>query len=318
MSILSDGTVVQSAMTSDTVGIGDQLIFYPIIGIISAVYFSDEKNNNSSVYWSSCQRDLPGSRIECDVHIIRDRRDQRQKIPLKRVPVMSPHTGMDDYEEIHPTPATNIQDFLDQKIPAAEVDGDWVVVQFLGGRIDHPIITGFYPHPGNRQDAAIKTDGRKKGWRHRGTKFKVDNLGNIELNTLEANFDFDRKNRLRKKKEVGGTVIVNVKENQVLKVVCGETTFEISGKEKIIRIQGNERIELSQQDTTPSQSFVLGEQFQNLLVDKILSYLATHQHIGNLGVPTFPDPASLSTLNSDVIPAAQSRDWLSDLIKGNK
>lgn len=83
-------------------------------------------------------------------------------------------------------------------VDVAQMDGDHVLVAFLEGRTNHPVIVGHLPHPsrdlgndaalpaGQRQQLKL-VDGDPLFMLHHGTRFGVDTDGSFLVDTTRAN-----------------------------------------------------------------------------------------------------------------------------------
>jgi hypothetical protein len=115
-------------------------------------------------------------------------------------------TGLDDYYERLPKGCSaliNGQPWNNEvnNIDPYKLDGDWCVVGFLGGSLDTPYILRWWPHPGNRFDAATSGQSNPNDrvrrpylvqdsrFFHRinGVEFVISKQGHVYLSTYRAN-----------------------------------------------------------------------------------------------------------------------------------
>jgi len=61
------------------------------------------------------------------------------------------------------------------------LSGDRVVIGFIGGLLQMPIIIGWLPNPGNKKDAGTKADGKRFRLRRNNSELTIDGNGNISL-----------------------------------------------------------------------------------------------------------------------------------------
>ena len=69
-----------------------------------------------------------------------------------------------------------------------DLNGDWVVLQFVGGMVQHPIVTHWFPNPFNSVDPAIAEDGRRWRLRRNNTDLLIDKNGDFSLAHRAGNF----------------------------------------------------------------------------------------------------------------------------------
>lgn len=284
-------------------------IFYPVLGVVTNVYYADntEKNVSAnpaalqlrvidrSIISSEVSAETPvkGARVECDIMVLVDAK--QTNYVLKNVPVQQRKTGLNDFSEEFPKPPTNLDQYVARKITLGELDGDWVLVQFIGGRIDLPIVTGWYPHNSNNQDAAEESFGQRVFKRIQGTTEEYTQHGDYILDTTQAGTTVDPKTRERSEPtDEGGDVTINIKKSRTVRIDLGDNNF------MTVRNNGDE-IQVSINDEN-GQHAVLGE---NLLdhLNQMKSTFDMHQHTGNLGAPT--------PLLTGPFPAAQKAPLLS-------
>lgn len=134
------------------------------------------------------------SAVLCDVLVI----DPEFKTYLKDVPVMTPSGGLNDHEIWVPRPSSTDLDTGNLKFSlegstgdtsaAHNMDGDQVVVGFLGNDANQPVIIGQFVHPKtNRRPSA--TDATQYKWRKyvRGMDLGVTDDGNALIDLSKAN-----------------------------------------------------------------------------------------------------------------------------------
>lgn len=213
------GTVSQSGMRIHRNDYGHYKLYYPVLGIVQNVYFSDEPLNVSATH----RQNQRGPHAEATVVVINDGSDAPWI--LKNVVILPPsNTGSDDYSEELPNSTTGTIDGteLTFRTPPCNMNGDICVVQFIGGSISQPCITAWWPHPTNIRDPI--TLGLKEGSlqqrrriakRFQGTRVVVTSKGTVFLDTTEANRPLKQlkpgERRTRDPNPVGGDIRVNIK-----------------------------------------------------------------------------------------------------------
>lgn len=153
-------------------------------------------------------------------------------------------TGLDDYAEHMPRPSTKrvtgeaLQPKL-QGVDPYELDGDWCIVDFIGGNLDMPYIVKWWPHPKNMYDAATSgrgnpdRDGQGQALiqhervfqRVNGVEQVITAEGDVYLSTRWANSTLKMGEEAategrwpRQEREAGGSIHVTVKPSQSLEV----------------------------------------------------------------------------------------------------
>lgn len=166
--------------------------------------------------------------------------------------------------------------------------GDRVLVGFVNGNPDRPVIIGVLTHVNTRvhgsglplKDVTGKNLPKKpiRRTRWRGTEMVLDEKGNVVVNfakTPDANGrDTDDKKKLTLNI---GDFEIRI-DNSTSPTTC---EFKVKGGNTILKFT-KDGFEVGASGLEP---MVLGETLKNLL-DSILTDLATHMHVGNLGAPT--------------------------------
>lgn len=199
---LPDGSIVSSSQqVHESQDVSDEV--FPMYGIILNVYPSDSFKN----YSAQGTDDLRGHRHECTV-LAAENFALQPDVILDNV-VIPPQrpTGIDNYEEDLPRGCAGMVDGSDfdinfSNIDYGKLDGEWCIVSFVGGSIDHPYISDWWPHPSNTYDLATSGEGNDKKTlkqadveknrsrfmrRVNGTVALVNKKGDVYLDTTEAN-----------------------------------------------------------------------------------------------------------------------------------
>ena len=171
----------------------------------------------------------------------------------------------------------------------ADLNGDKVMVQFVDGNFDDPIIVGAATHPHTKRKV-----NNGKGWsesggadngepqieekyiRHAGTEFRVNGYGDVLLDTTIAN-------PLAEAVEIpdtvtGGTARVRIKQGQRLTVQCG----------------GVDVLEIYSDLLTGDVHIDLGEEATEKMVrgNRIVKWLLGHIHGSGMGPTSTPPPVA--------------------------
>ena len=222
-----DGTVVSSSQLTP-LGFTAADEVPPMYGIILEVYPSDNPNNYSAQGTS----DLRGHRHECTVLAAENFAIQPDVILDHVVIPPQKPSGIDNYEEDLPRGCSKMVDGSEyndnfEKLDYAKLDGEWCIINFVGGNIDHPFIAAWWPHPSNRFDPATsnfkkdestlaQVDSQKNKSRFlrrvNGSYVLVNKFGDIYVDTSEANSDvsIESGKLARKQVDKGGNLQVDI------------------------------------------------------------------------------------------------------------
>jgi hypothetical protein len=226
--------VLQSGLKSQKANYLHEFITHPVLGVVLNAYYADDPYNVGSS--SQGGRGKVGSHVEARVLVVNDGTDCQWILPNV---VVTPNSGSgyDDYaEELpHGTSKTIDGTALNLgQIDTVKLDGDWCIVDFVGGSIEQPFMVTWWPHPGNRVDPVTQNaaeqggieQGRRMVKRFQGTRFTVTSEGSVYLDTNEANTERDQ--GTREPQETGGDVRVNVKPERELEVNFNPSVFEVN------------------------------------------------------------------------------------------
>ena len=176
---------------------------FPVLGVIDKVYYSNmstnSSNNQNNVYSSNIQdkkmdaagryttteftTKSKGSRLEADVKIVKGPRGVADSGNIMRnVPLCIGFGGIKNYGFVVPTPTTNVST---PQFTGTE-NGDWCLVQFIGGSYTGGVITHIWPNQLNTQDPASLQEGIFAYSRMAGTQVIVSKDGNFVLDSRNA------------------------------------------------------------------------------------------------------------------------------------
>lgn len=154
-------------------------------GVVTDVYEYDSSRRRN-------RRIEPGGFV-CDVKVY----ESFMQTLLREVPIATSSAGLNDYEAWKPRAATqtlsggelviSLEGGEGRVTPAEEMDGDHVLVGFIGGDLQSPIILHQLPHPKSKRRASA-TDVTKYKYQRwiRGIRLGITEAGNLELDTTNA------------------------------------------------------------------------------------------------------------------------------------
>jgi hypothetical protein len=124
------------------------------LGVVLDIHPSDSDKNRSGFQTT----DRRGYRHECTVLVVDDGQDGYLMLDNVALTPDAP-IGLDDYQEKLPKGSSILFDGEDydstlKQIDPYDLDGDWCVIGFMGGRIDSPFVVRWWPHARNPFDPA--------------------------------------------------------------------------------------------------------------------------------------------------------------------
>lgn len=179
-----------------------------VLGVVLSVQTSDSFQNRS-VHQRS---DRHAAGAVCEVLVMNDGKSASTFWRLSNVRVLPAHpSGLDNYEEALPRGSSKLVNGDDFDITAHDfdihdLDGDWVVVSFVGGNEHLPYISNYWPSPRNSLDpqtvgtghpnsagegqALKQSQGRGRYFRRiNGVEQVINERGDIFLSTYYAGGD---------------------------------------------------------------------------------------------------------------------------------
>jgi len=243
-----------------------------------------------------------GYQVECDVLLVRT-----QQL-LLNVPVMQTTFGVNNAEPWIPRPTTRtisgqnevrfqVQGsdgrFEGVATPFDDIDGEMVIVQFVEGDPDFPIITGALVHQKTNRKVLQSPTGRD-GWtegeqdqghayeeehylHHQGTEVRINGGGDILIDTTGAYEDATTEDAAAAR----GNVRMRVKEGQRLTIAMGADEDVL----EVFKDGGQLRVDLGE-----------GADERVILGDSFMTFFNDHIHptgVGPSDVPTLPMDATL-------------------------
>ena len=247
--------------------------------------------------------------VECDVLLIRNYAVYTQ------VPVKQANHGVNNLHDMwvpRPTTrslSTNEELNLSSRsvrgtptgIPTTpdDMDGDMVLIEFVEGMLDYPMITGAFTHEQSKRKIIVGSGwsegdgGSSRGnphkdeyyTRHAGTELRVNASGDLLIDSVGATTDLANETPTAS----GGQLRFRVKSAERL-------TVEMNGTDvlEVFKSGGQVRIDLGEGAT---ERIVLGDSFLTFLNGFISKYLV-HTHptgVGPSGVPLDAPPQALMT-----------------------
>ena len=179
---------------------------FPVKGIISRVYYADNSLNESNHYAEIQSTNNPehkisatqeeaylkrieyvtstkGSRLEADVKLVEGPDGITDDgAELTNVPICIGFGGTHNYGFVVPHATTNVG----RRAYRGTEDGDYCLIQFIGGNWHNPVITNIFPNPKNYQDPAEQLEGHIGYARIAGTQFVINKYGDVILDAREA------------------------------------------------------------------------------------------------------------------------------------
>lgn len=196
--VVGAGTRIQAGIPSGPVQADRSARGLLLRGVVLSTHVADSREHPRAD-WTG--QDGPPLHVYCDVLVLTDQPGQRW-ISLRGVLVAQPGpSGLHRGRTWRPRPSSlNLSGpaaELDQTVNPADLDGDHVLVGFLGDSFDQPVILASLPHPqvdlGHEQGALgqrvhlLEADGDPDLTRHHGVSWGVDGLGGWLVDSRRAN-----------------------------------------------------------------------------------------------------------------------------------
>lgn len=234
-----DGSIVKSSDDWDPGHYDDLRIYYPVMGVVLAVYPSDHPKN-MSVRDNSLLR---GFQWEADVAVVMGASEGQTVIPNVAIAPQGP-SGIGNFTQDIPRPSSFLVDGSVYKgslegVDLDKLDGDRCLIQFIGGKSTQPVMTSWMPHPANVQDPstdAFSPGSLKQGspslMRRQGTTVSVTQEGSIFIDTNGANEEIlpTSAGYTKVRSAIGGDIQVDMKPSKAFAIDFNESISR-SGRE---------------------------------------------------------------------------------------
>ena len=232
----------------------------PCLGVVLSVQHSDDKENSWYELLSADQDSAKqASYIEASVLLIRG--ETHMNIVVDNCICMQGKVSNQgptkdepsDYSEDVPNGCSSkvLEDFYSDRrgFGIDNLDGDWVVVQFIGGVITQPIVTAYFPSPFNKRDSATKEQGRRYLLRRNNSELQIDKDGNVHLTHRVGQYIQMRDRKITLKHRDGqmllldddGTVYLADKDGHTvtmhsdgITITNGSTVIDLAGEKILI------------------------------------------------------------------------------------
>ena len=244
--------------------------------------------------------------VECDVLIFKG------TIFYPRVPVMQRGHGVNDAEPWVPRATTRVvgggqlsfarvsRRGALQEIPPnlEELDGDQVIVEFMEGDLEMPIITGALSH--SKTNRLVKEgsgwseaqQGAERGMpyqdekylRYRGVEVRINDAGDVLLDTVGATKD--EVNEVPA--PTGGQVRVRVKDTERFTVQIGTTDVL-----EVWRDLSGVHVDIGE---GASEHLLLGDSFVTWLTNTLAPWILNHTHLFPVTPPNNPTATGVAVI----------------------
>jgi len=163
----------------------------PVLGVVLNVHASDSPGN---LLLRTLQGDSDGQQkaayIEADVLVLQSDVEENWILPhcivtqQKSSRIGPSEDEPADFTEDIPNGSTAQEIdalYSGQSLSASDMSGDWVLVDFIGGVVQFPVIRGWFSSPYNLKDSALGSDGKRYRFRRNNSGFTIDKRGDFTI-----------------------------------------------------------------------------------------------------------------------------------------
>jgi len=308
----ASGSQMQGGLVHQKADYKHENIPYPMVGVVLEVFSSDHPAN----VVAQATQDRRGSAMQARVLIVRD--GAEAPLILPHVMIMPPSgSGADDYSEELPKPTTGTTDGSEYRsdlygIPPNKLNGDWCVVQFIGGSIHQPVMMGWFPHPANTRDPLTSQgltgnliQNRRYAKRIQGTTVAVTSKGSVFLDTSNANQPLNTHKTARETSPIGGDIRLTVKQDKEFEVNFNPPVFEVNADRSPVEPDLLHEFKIPQTRKATATSLLMSEDFINAVAGKVVNMQASENIYfgGDTASENFVLGQELKTLLQDILTA---------------
>lgn len=163
----------------------------------------------------------------------------------------------------------------DTRLNVDQLDGDWVIVDFLGGILQCPVIMSWFQNPLNKRDASTKEKGRQFILRRNNSEFGIDKNGDFHLTHRVGQYlqmkgeqisIKHRKGQLIHLDEDGDVTITSGEGEDVTSVMVKGDGFVVNNGKTTVQVKGNDLL-----IKTTSGKTTIAAQEVNMMASKVVA-----------------------------------------------
>lgn len=222
---------------------GFSFIKGPCLGIVLAIHFADSRENLLFEYMQGADAQAgdekkKASHVAASVLLVQGTTPLSYRLDnciiLQGKTSASNNRGIPaDYSEDLPTPSfsslSEVEEYFGRGIEGgiSQLRGDWVLVDFIGGVQEMPVISRWYPNPFNQADPASGEDGLRTLYRRNNTSALVDKNGDLSITHARGQYIQLKGQRITIKHRQGSVFDMN-EDGEIVLVERGGNTLQLS------------------------------------------------------------------------------------------
>lgn len=280
------------------------------------------------------EENLRGRSVECDVLLVRSGVVIRSAQVLQKTHGVNNAHGLwvpkpttrDVVDPSHPLNLARTHSRRGTPIgaitPPGNVDGEHVLLDFIEGNVDYPIIVGALTHEQTNRvietgdgwrEGSSETRGNPRGGEfythHQGAELRVNERGDVLIDTVGAYEDATTEDD----SDTGmGQVRIRVKVGQRFTVAMGDDEDVL----EVFKDGAQLRIDLG---PGAAERLVLGDSFRDYVNNQVKTYVDAHTHLPGTFLVTLPGPSTVNVTGVSGAPVtsmpSMAETLLSDLAK---
>lgn len=213
---------------------------------------------------------------------------------VKNIPPMCGFGGEKNFNEVTYQPKTKVLRGQDKgnMTPPENTDASHIILSFLAGNYNYPLMLGAWPQPNNEEYGATEEDGTRILGQFQGLKWNIDKNGKLTISFNDNSIEFDGPSgnltiTTKNKTVINATDDVEINSQSNTKInASGNMDIQSTGPTSIsassaVNISGSGAVTISGSGgvsmTGPSVSLGGGGQPIPLGTD-LINYLNNHSH----------------------------------------